>query len=70
MKEVRQSICMVFPWDVLNSIFGEQFWNDHEDVYLIPVNRIIPYEWEKFEKAGFDVDKLKDASYFVAEGDY
>lgn len=70
MKEVRQSTCLVFSWDILNSIFDEQFWNDHEDTYLIPVNRILPCEWEKFGKAGFDVDKLKSVDYFVAEGDY
>lgn len=65
--DTYESNCLVVDWDILQKIFGEKYWNDHENVICVPTNRITEEEFDQL--LDFDLEKIavKEAQFLIAE---
>jgi hypothetical protein len=65
--DLYESNCLVVDWDILRKVFGEKYWNDHENIICIPTNRITEEEFDKL--LDFDLEKIaiKEEQFLIAE---
>jgi hypothetical protein len=59
------ALAAIFSLDEMRSVFGESFWNDNENTYLVPIQDVLPSEEEKLKALGINLDKHPTVKYLI-----
>lgn len=58
--------CLVCPLGQMREIFGELYWNDYENSYLVPVKQISEDDIRRLKDIGIDLSLYPLVEYLVA----
>ena len=64
--KIEEKVCLVVPKNILRNVFGENYWNDNEDIRCVPADRITEEEMVMLEKElGGDFNRNGDYSFLI-----
>jgi hypothetical protein len=59
--------CLVVNSEILKSVFGEEYWNDVENIICIPTRIISPKYRNRLSRKGLKKTSLDGVEYLIAE---
>jgi hypothetical protein len=68
MKSPMESNVLLVDRTALFAVFGEKYWNDHEDIVCVPTERITQDEAYKMLSYKKELNGWQKAQYLISEG--
>lgn len=64
---MKKANSLIVDANILKSVFGEDYWNDVENIICVPTRRISPKDNLRLGRKGISKATLKGVDYLIAE---